>query len=75
MMRCQKRKAAPSAFRHEGGPGRAGVYGAMKKSYRKPELKTRHLELGVFGDYSHQGRDSTTPSPISVIESLRMRME
>ncbi len=47
----------------------------MKKSYRKPELKTRHLELGVFGDYSHQGRDSTPPSPISVIESLRMRME
>ena len=47
----------------------------MKKTYRKPELKTRRLELGVFGDYSTGGRDNTQPAPISVIESLRLRME
>ncbi len=47
----------------------------MKKVYRKPELKTRVLELGVFGDYSHDGRNSTAPSPVSVIENLRIRME
>jgi hypothetical protein len=47
----------------------------MKKAYRKPELKTRVLELGVFGDYSHAGRNSTKPAPVSVIENLRIRME
>ena len=47
----------------------------MKKIYRKPELKTRLLELGVFGDYSDAGRYSTTPAPGSVIENLHIRME
>lgn len=47
----------------------------VKKNYRKPELKTRRLELGVFGDYSTGGRDNTQPAPISVIENLRLRME
>lgn len=48
----------------------------MKKAYREPELKTRRLDLGVFGDYSGQnGRDSSKPAPISVIDTLRMRME
>lgn len=47
----------------------------MKKSYCKPELKTRRLELGVFGDYTN-GRGSTTPvTPAGVIESLRLHME
>lgn len=47
----------------------------MKKTYCKPELKTRRLELGVFGDYSN-GRGSTTPpSPTKVIEDLRLHME
>jgi hypothetical protein len=47
----------------------------MKKRYSKPELKTRRLELGVFGDYSN-GRGSATPvTPIAVIDNLRMHME
>ncbi|MBK7769801.1 MAG: hypothetical protein IPI48_04490 [bacterium] len=47
----------------------------MKKRYSKPELKTRRLELGVFGDYSN-GRGSSTPvTPIAVIDNLRMHME
>lgn len=46
----------------------------MKKIYSKPELKTRRLELGVFGDYSNERR-GTTPPPAGVIEELRLRME
>ena len=47
----------------------------MKKRYSKPELKTRRLELGVFGDYNN-GRGSVTPvTPITVIERLRLHME
>lgn len=57
-----------------GGPEGREVL-KMKKAYRKPELKTRVLELGVFGDYSHAGRNSTKPAPVSVIENLRIRME
>ena len=41
-----------------------------KKSYRKPEVKTRKLELGVFGDYSDRGGDDNRPSPISIIDTL-----
>lgn len=46
----------------------------MKKTYSKPELKTRKIELGVFGDY---GRDNgrIDPSPVDVISDLSMHME
>ncbi|MBK8165327.1 MAG: hypothetical protein IPK64_05070 [bacterium] len=47
----------------------------MKKTYCKPELKTRRLELGVFGDYSNGRGGSTPPKPANVIEDLRLRME
>ena len=47
----------------------------MKKTYRKPELKTRRLELGVFGDYSSGGRDNSQPNPVSIIENLKLHME
>ncbi len=47
----------------------------MKKCYHKPELKTRILELGVFGDYRNGRRETTLPAPISVIENLNMHME
>lgn len=47
----------------------------MKKNYRKPELKTRHLELGVFGDYSRDSGNGNGRSPISVIRDLNLRME
>ncbi len=49
-----------------------------KKKYRKPELKTRKIELGVFGDYSdsagRRGGD-TTPIPVDVIRDLDLHME
>ncbi len=47
----------------------------VKKSYRKPELKTRRLELGVFGDYSDNRGGNAVPGPISVIRDLNLRME
>jgi hypothetical protein len=47
----------------------------MKKNYSKPELKTRLLELGVFGDYSNDRRDHRRRSPVSVIDDLNLRME
>ena len=47
----------------------------MKKSYRKPELKTRRLELGVFGDYSADRSGSDRPTPVSVLENLSLHME
>ncbi len=46
----------------------------MKKNYKKPELKTRKIELGVFGDYGkNDGR--VNPSPVGVIDDLNLRME
>ncbi len=46
----------------------------MKKSYKKPELKTRKIELGVFGDYGkNEGR--VDPSPVEVIGDLDLHME
>jgi hypothetical protein len=46
----------------------------MKKTYRKPELKTRKIELGVFGDYG-QERGDVDPSPVEVISDLSLHME
>ena len=49
-----------------------------KKNYGKPELKTRKIELGVFGDYGNaDGRDeqNTTPVPIDVIRKFDLHME
>lgn len=46
-----------------------------KKSYRKPEVKTRKLELGVFGDYSDNGGDNSRPNPISIIDNLKLHMD
>lgn len=47
----------------------------IKKSYRKPELKTRRLELGVFGDYSGDRGNNVLPAPISVIRDLNLHMD
>lgn len=47
----------------------------MKRTYRKPELKVRRLELGVFGDYNDDPRGVTLPTPVSVIAALDLRME
>ena len=46
----------------------------MKKTYSKPELKTRKIELGVFGDYG-QDNGRVDPSPVEVITDLNMHME
>lgn len=45
----------------------------MKKIYRKPELKTRKIELGVFGEYGKDHR--VDPSPVEVIGDLNLHME
>jgi len=46
----------------------------MKKTYKKPELKTRKIELGVFGEYGrNDGR--VDPSPVEVISDLSLHME
>ncbi len=47
----------------------------IKKSYRKPELKTRRLELGVFGDYSGDRGGNAVPAPVSVIRDMHLHME
>jgi len=47
----------------------------MKKNYKKPELKTRKIELGVFGDYGNSEGGRVDPSPVNVIDDLNLRME
>jgi len=47
----------------------------MKKTYRKPELKTRKIELGVFGDYNTPRNGPIDSSPVRIINDLNMRME
>ncbi len=48
----------------------------MKKTYSKPELKTRKIELGVFGDYGDSGGGGKVdPSPVVIIDDLQMHME
>jgi hypothetical protein len=49
-----------------------------KKIYAKPELKTRKIELGVFGDYGNdvpRRNIRTRPSPVDVIGKLDLHME
>lgn len=47
----------------------------MKKNYRKPELKTRKIELGVFGDYGNDPSGRVDPSPVEIITDLDLHME
>ena len=50
-----------------------------KKNYLKPELKTRKVALGVFGDYGDNpkrgGGGRGGNSPTDVVERLNLRME
>ncbi len=49
-----------------------------KKTYGKPELKTRKIELGVFGDYGNgygPGDRNIKPLPIDTIRDLDLHME
>ncbi len=49
-----------------------------KKTYQKPELKSRKIELGVFGSYNDGKKingDNTTPIPVDVIRRLNLHME
>lgn len=45
-----------------------------KKTYSKPELKTRKIELGVFGDYGKNG-ENVKPSSVTLVGELGLRME
>lgn len=52
-----------------------------KKTYNKPELKTRKIELGVFGDYGDRNNGGGSDGgggnsrPVEVIDDLGLRME
>ncbi|MCB1182863.1 hypothetical protein KDM41_05475 [bacterium] len=49
-----------------------------RKEYRRPELVSRRVQLGVFGDYSEQGgprRGNEGPLPMDVIRKLDIHME
>lgn len=46
-----------------------------KKTYRKPELKSRSVQLGVFGDYGPNKSGGDHSSPVDVIDRYRLRME
>jgi len=50
---------------------------SAKRTYTKPEIKTRTIELGVFGDYSDGGDGGSTinPKPVRVIEEFDLHME
>jgi hypothetical protein len=53
---------------------------AMKrKAYQKPELRSRKIQLGVFGNYSGTGGDGTgdkdEPIPVDIIRNLDLHME
>ena len=49
-----------------------------KKNYRKPELKTRKIELGVFGSYNNSNPvpTGTTPrTPLDDRDNFNYHME
>ena len=51
-----------------------------KKIYAKPQLISRKVELGVFGEYSRQGDNGgnnhrIVPLPIRTLTSRDFRME
>ncbi len=48
-----------------------------KKSYLKPELKTRKIALGVFGDYGNNPKrgGGGQVSPTDVVRQLNIRMD
>jgi len=48
-----------------------------KKTYSKPQLKSRKIELGVFGDYTRDdtGDGRTLPAPLEIIRRMEIRME
>ena len=46
----------------------------MKKYYKKPLLKSRKIELGVFGDYGRSG-GPIDPSPLPILDHLDLHME
>ncbi len=59
--------------------GQRKLEGTMaKKTYQKPVLKSRKIELGVFGSYNDGKKingDNTTPIPVDVIRRLNLHME
>lgn len=54
----------------------------MKKSYTKPQLVSRKVELGVFGDYGPNdrkgdgtGNHTVVPLPVRTLTNDDFRME
>ena len=49
-----------------------------KKKYSRPELKTRTIELGVFGEYGGSGGGSgrgVDPHPIKIVNPYDFMIE
>ncbi len=47
----------------------------MKKSYKKPDLKTRKIALGVFGNYGGNDGGKVDPSPVNSLGDLSLYMD
>ena len=46
-----------------------------KNEYTKPLLKSRKVELGVFGDYGDDGGGDDDPRPIKIIPYDNLHLE
>jgi hypothetical protein len=49
-----------------------------KKKYTTPELKSRKIDLGVFGSYgdsANGGGDKNIPIPVDIVRNLGLHME
>jgi hypothetical protein len=47
----------------------------MRKVYQAPVLRTRTLQLGVFGDYGQGGGDDHEPRPIRVVNGFELTLD
>ncbi len=47
----------------------------MRKIYNTPVLRSRHLELGVFGDYGQGGGDDVVPTPVRVVDRFELHLD
>jgi hypothetical protein len=54
-----------------------GAISMNKRTYTKPKLKTRKIDLGVFGDYGESADGNGNriiPDPVEVIRNLDLHM-
>ncbi len=47
----------------------------IKKIYKKPELKTCKMELGVFGSYEYPTPNDDGKKPSNIVSDYSLRME